>query len=713
MARPVVVQTYPVAAATAVPIIARPYAIFDQSLYPNSINPQTVQVLAPNSVPVAGTIAYDDSLKKITFTPTAALEYSTVYQFVLVGDANITDTYEFGILNMATPKQAMAGNTTVTFTTEAAPTPVTPTEPTATDTQTVVSSSPASEDILVPLDLLAHDHKVTLNFKFPVPLTQTILRITGNSAGNFDEVTIAGVTGLNSALGQLTWQISSITLGPSTTYYFKLFNGAVEVARGQTTVLGTTVPLVACNSSGIVGSVKIIAVPAPLTGLLLVDYFQIPLRGNIAFTGVDSIGLFGASHPEMTGDFWWPGDGRVARETPDGTIDIRVTATDSVVTLEFGHYIEDPDNPGTDPITLIWENLDLNSGYQWMLTVSAGVCSFNYPNGELTASLAAGGTLAGSYTWKYTAVTAAGESAGSAPSDAVVIDGHDADRTVVLTFPRCTQAGVTSYKVYRSTSDGGYYYVGTVTQPISGGVTFTDNGITATTAGIPTVNNAWIIYPVAADELIWWVTIPSPMYATVQIIRLNIGPYIRDIPNDTIVRFIYEVSYLVRRMYYEQHEEWLSLTDMDSVPAAVLQYIICKVKLDALDAAYADYTGSGSGIRKTLGDFTVERSGPGKGSPIDGLRNKYDKCLQITGRELNIDYNTLVAKYAVMAEYDPRRPITDWSWRRWPESPSRFNQTGKFPAESPNIVRSVPPDISVEPDANEQPVDPERFDTPY
>jgi hypothetical protein len=707
MSRPVVVQTYPVASATSVSIIAVPYAIFDQLLYTNSVNSQTVQLLGPNAIPVAGAITYDSSLKKVTFTPTAALAYSTIYQFVLVGDANITDTVEFGIMNLATPKQAMAGTTTVTFTTEAAPTPVVPTTPTPTDTQLLVSSVPVNEDILVPLDFTTHDHKATLNFLFPIPLTQTVLKVTGNSTGVIGDLVIAGVTGLNSAAGVLTWEITSVTVGITTTYYFKLYNSGAEVACATTLVggLGTFIPLVASNSSGIFGSIKIIGSTG--SGTATIDYAQVPLYGNITFTGVDCIGLFGASHPEMTGDFWWPNAGRAARLTPDGTIDIRVSAVDRVVTLEFGHYIEDPDNVGTTPITLIWENLDLNSGYQWVITILAGVASFNYPNRVIAATAATGGTLAnGTYTWKCTAVTASGESAGSAPSNSITISGSS--KTAILTFPRCTQVGVLSYKIYRSLNDAGYCYIGTTTQPTSGGITFTDTGLAATTAGVPTTNNAWIIYPISVDNIIWFVTIPSPMYATLQIIRLNIGPYIRSIPNDTIIRFIYEVSYLVRRMYYEQHRVWLSLTDLDSVPAAVIQWVICKAKLDALDAAYADYTGSGSGIRKTLGDFTVERSGPTTGSPISGLRSKYEKCLEVTGRELNIDYNTLVAVATVMAEYDPRRPITDWSWRRWPESPSSFNQTGKFPETSPSIVRSVPPDLYVVPDSNEQPEDPER-----
>jgi hypothetical protein len=178
------------------------------------------------------------------------------------------------------------------------------------------------------------------------------------------------------------------------------------------------------------------------------------------------------------------------------------------------------------------------------------------------------------------------------------------------------------------------------------------------------------------------------MWASIPIIRLNIGPYTRDIPDDTISRLIYELSWLARRLYYEVKGTWLSIDDIESVPAALVQYIICKVKLDALDAAFASYTGTGSAIRKTLGDFTVDRSAAG-GNPLNSLRNKYEECLKDSGHAAGIDFRQLVVRDTIIAEFDPRRPITDASWRRWPQAPTTMNQNGLYPEAKEHIARNL------------------------
>jgi hypothetical protein len=191
-----------------------------------------------------------------------------------------------------------------------------------------------------------------------------------------------------------------------------------------------------------------------------------------------------------------------------------------------------------------------------------------------------------------------------------------------------------------------------------------------------------------SNVIVWFVTKLEPMYTTIQTVRLNIGPYIRYVPDDTIARLIYEISWLVRKMYYEMNEVWLSIDDIDLVPAAVIQYVICKSKLDALDAAFADYTGTGSGVAKQLGDFRTERGAVG-GNPFAELRKKYLQCLTDSGIQAGIDPNRLVVRDTVFAENDPRRPITDESWRRWPKAPTILNQNGMWPEAKPYLARNL------------------------
>lgn len=578
MSRPVVSVSSPTNGQTGVAITVAPYAIFDQALLPASVNFQTVQLLDPNSVPLTGTVVYDAGTRKVTFTPTAALAYSTVYIFRLVGWNEDTDPFEHGIMNPY--NEAMNGNVNISFTTQAPPIPIVPPPPGATNTQDVVIVDPANADILVPLDLWHHDHKISATFAYPVPLTQYIYEVINNT-GIWEDVVITGVTAYNSTVKVLNWELT--TAGDDHTFNLKC--DTTLVATGGRTGAGRLY-FTGVNSSGILGSINIIS-GSTSSGTITVDYDKVPIYGHLSLTGLNCIGLFGASYPEIDFQFEYPNlEAPVATASPANTYVGRVTYTsilhNASISIEVGHYIEDLDNLGLTPPAIIWEQLDLLDSYQWVLTFSAGI-------------------------------------------------------------------GSTTDNIY----------------------------------GLPT------------DHIYYFVTLLYPYYTTIPIIRLNLGPFIRGVTDDTIARMIYEISWLTRRYYYEIRGIWLNMTDLSLVPATVLQYIICRVKLDILDAASGDFQGTGSGVEKVLGDFRVSRSASGA-SPLKNLRDKYNECLLDTGHELGIDHNQLQVRATIFAEVDPRRPITDWSWRRWPTAPTTMNQTGMFPESSPgHIVRSVPPDIPI------------------
>jgi len=569
MSRPVVIVTSPVDAALDVAVSVAPYAVFDQALNPASVNFQTVQLLNSSNVPLTGVVAYDSVLRKVTFTPSAVLSYSSVYTFRLVGWRKGIDAFEHGIMNLYS--EALYGIIDISFTTIAPPTPDDPEAPaTPENTQDVVGVDPANAEIMVPVEL--DNHYMALEFLLPVPLTQVITTITGNDDDALEDLILVGVTTRNSAAGVLNWVLQSVDNAGVLTYDVELLNGAIVVAHG--TGVAGSISLDEVSGSGIHGSVTVGGDDAA-TGTITVNLTIVPLYDHLSITGVNCIGLYGANYPEINFSFEWEGliytitEASVAN-TYIGRVSYSDTdLTNSTVYIEVGHYVID------DLGAVIWEQLDLPFSYQFVITVEAGVGS-----------------------------------------------------TSLLTN------------------------------------------------GLPT------------DHIYYFVTELEPMWATITIIRLNIGPYIRGVPDDTIARLIYELSWLARRLYYDQYGVWLPIDDIDRVPAAIIQYIICKAKLDALDAAFADYTGSGSAVSKTLGDFKVDRGSVG-GNPLASLRKKYEQCILDSSHAAGIDFRQLVVRATIIAEFDPRRPITDYSWRRWPEVPTTMNQNGLYPETKSYIARNL------------------------
>ncbi|MDM4718578.1 DUF4082 domain-containing protein [Micromonospora sp. WMMA1363] len=72
---PVVTSTTPTDGSGDVPVDSTPSAVFSKALDPATVS----FTLTKDDTPVAGTSAYDGALKKVTFTPSAALDPSTSY----------------------------------------------------------------------------------------------------------------------------------------------------------------------------------------------------------------------------------------------------------------------------------------------------------------------------------------------------------------------------------------------------------------------------------------------------------------------------------------------------------------------------------------------------------------------------------------------------------------------------------------------------------
>lgn len=102
---PTIISTNPVDGATAVAVIT---ATFSEGMNASTISTATFAVSGPGVTPVVGTVSYDASAKRATFTPTSALAASTAF----------TATITTGVKDIA--GNALASDHVWSFTTSAA-----------------------------------------------------------------------------------------------------------------------------------------------------------------------------------------------------------------------------------------------------------------------------------------------------------------------------------------------------------------------------------------------------------------------------------------------------------------------------------------------------------------------------------------------------------------------------------------------------------------
>jgi len=197
--------------------------------------------------------------------------------------------------------------------------------------------------------------------------------------------------------------------------------------------------------------------------------------------------------------------------------------------------------------------------------------------------------------------------------------------------------------------------------------------------GLPGLNT----YPLKEDYQFVFTTTYSPIYAGPNIIRLNIGPMLAMvmtyIPDDTIRRFIYEASKQADRLYP-------SVIDPNNVPWYVTEFVIYQSKISGLYAAMLIFAGGGAGVRKRLGDLEIEHDARGLMPVLLPILEDYterrDEAEDMVkdGTDAGIGPD-----WAILHEYDPRRPITAASWTRLP-----FRDLRKTEAIGPGGTREEP-----------------------
>lgn len=198
---PTVITTVPVNQATAVPLNQALSATFSVAMNPSSLTSSTFLVTGAGGAAVAGTVTYVAAGSIATFTPTAALDPSTVY----------TATITTGAENLqATP---LAANYTWSFTTAAAVVLAAP---------TVVSTIPANAATGVPLNQV-------VSASFNVPMDPTTVNGTNFTLTGPGTQPVAGLVAYAAVGNSLTFTPTA-NLPASTVFTATIRTGVKDLA---------------------------------------------------------------------------------------------------------------------------------------------------------------------------------------------------------------------------------------------------------------------------------------------------------------------------------------------------------------------------------------------------------------------------------------------------------------------------------------------------
>jgi hypothetical protein len=173
------------------------------------------------------------------------------------------------------------------------------------------------------------------------------------------------------------------------------------------------------------------------------------------------------------------------------------------------------------------------------------------------------------------------------------------------------------------------------------------------------------------DAYSWsFTTTYNPMYTTLRRIRLSIGNFIQDVPNDTINFAIYMASLMADELTWNTDD-----ADSDYYEFVRQQWAHCKAEEILLMNTIG---GSGSLKSKQLGDLRVEYNTSGDSTPaLDRAlqcQQKWEGALMAGGRQ--VQKPSMVVKGAL----DPDRPPVGRGW---------VHQRGMSAAQTPAANRKT------------------------
>jgi hypothetical protein len=215
------------------------------------------------------------------------------------------------------------------------------------------------------------------------------------------------------------------------------------------------------------------------------------------------------------------------------------------------------------------------------------------------------------------------------------VNGQDANNTI-------TFSGVIPFE-YEVDGD-------TITLSIDEDLLFTNNVVTVNidSSIASTLGNT-----LAEDYEFYFTTTYSPLYSSVRKVRLEIGAFIQDIPDDTVNLAIFEASLEADLMIWNT-----GTSNANYLNFAKRQFVTCK----AAEILLNNILGGSSTLKsKSLGDFSVAYDT--SGSNINDIMDKINACL---GKWLPVlqaaGYPTQEPAMFIKGELDPDRPAIGRGW---------------------------------------------------
>jgi len=177
----------------------------------------------------------------------------------------------------------------------------------------------------------------------------------------------------------------------------------------------------------------------------------------------------------------------------------------------------------------------------------------------------------------------------------------------------------------------------------------------------------------------------NPLYCSVSKVRMAIGPYIREIPDDTINRTIFNNSLLAYQLANETYgqQQW----GIESPSFAAKMYTCCKTQFDLLNAELLNRIGD-AGQLKRLGDFTVQDQ-LDLSKAMQPALNQAEACMafwvdRLIGQDGKV-HPKMAVKGVNNATTPPVRGVRTWTKdapgrRRIPAANTRYQRKLKLPS---------------------------------
>lgn len=165
----------------------------------------------------------------------------------------------------------------------------------------------------------------------------------------------------------------------------------------------------------------------------------------------------------------------------------------------------------------------------------------------------------------------------------------------------------------------------------------------------------------------WYFTTKySPLYSSVKRIRLDIGPFIRDVPDDTVNMAIFEASLQADALTFGVATN-LTPSARRFFIWARRQYVTCLAEIILLSAISGqDLSGGGGGKSKRLADLDVSYSGGSSGNANDAY-NQALACMEkwkvvLTSNGEVAPGTSLKPSMVIKGRLDPDRPTVGRGW---------------------------------------------------